>query len=135
MGRLNKVLIDTNVLIYMYENKKDIFDYVNIIIPEAEFYILDKVYEELEKVLKSKPMKLRLIKNYLKKLEYSKKFNILEVNNRILQLSDKYQKIDNLLIYFSSKYLVYTNDKKLKEKINKKGRRVIILKNQGALLN
>ncbi|MDD3177986.1 MAG: PIN domain-containing protein [Candidatus ainarchaeum sp.] len=135
MVKLNKVLIDTNVLIYMYENKKDIFDEVNIIIPDAEFFILDKVFEELSKVLKNKPNKCRLIINYLKKLLDLNKFKILEVNSEIINKHPKFQKIDNLLIYFSNKYIIYTNDKKLKDKIKKFRNRVLVLKNNGVLLS
>lgn len=135
MVKLNNVLIDTNVLIYMYENKKDIFEDVKIVIPEANFFILDKVFDELSKVLKDKPSKLRLIKNYLNKLLDLKKFEILKVDKEIINKHPKYLKIDNLLIYYSNKYIVYTNDKKLKEKIKLRRNRVLVLKKTGVLLS
>lgn len=134
MGRSNEILIDTNILIYMYENKKDIFENVKILIPNAKFYILDKILEELSKVYKDKPRKLQLTLNYLEKLKEIKKFEIMDVDKEIFLLSPKYNKIDNLLIYYSNKYLVYTNDKKLKDKIKEKGNRVLTLKNNGVLL-
>ncbi len=134
MARLNDVLIDTNVLIYMYENKKDIFEECKLVIPNANFYVLDKVLEELSKVYKTKPGKLRLIKRYLDKLKDVNKFEILNVDESILKLSPKFAKIDNLLIYYSDKYLVYTNDKILKEKIKLRRNKVLILKLNGVLL-
>ncbi len=134
MGRLNNILIDTNVLIYMYENKKDIFDYVTVLIPDPKFFILDKVFDELSKVYKAKPNKFLGIKRYLEKLKEINKFEIIEVGEDVLSLSVKFTKIDNLLIYYSNKYLVYTNDKILKDKIKKKGNRVLTLKNNGVLL-
>lgn len=134
MARSNNILIDTNVLIYMYENKKDIFDYVKILIPDAKFFILDKVMDELSKVYKDKPRKLAIIKNYLEKLKDLGKFEILKVDEGILALSPKYQKIDNLLIYYSDKYLVYTNDRKLKDKIKLRKNRVLTLKLNSVLL-
>jgi len=134
MARSNNILIDTNILVYMYENKRDVFDPVKILIPDSKFYVLDKVFDELSKVYKEKPNKLRLIKNYLKKLQDVGKFEVLEVLPEILKLSPKFEKIDNLLIYYSNKYLVYTNDKKLKEKIKLKGNRVLTLRINGVLL-
>lgn len=134
MARSNNILIDTNVLIYMYENKKDIFDYAKVLIPDAKFFILDKVMDELSKVYKDKPRKLSLTKNYLEKLKIAGKFDILEVDEDILKLSPKYQKIDNLLIYYSDKYLVYTNDKRLKDKIKLRKNRVLTLKLNSVLL-
>ncbi len=134
MARSNNILIDTNVLIYMYENKKDIFDYVKILIPDAKFFILDKVIDELSKVYKDKPRKLAITKNYLEKLKDLGKFEILKVDESILALSPKYQKIDNLLIYYSDKYLVYTNDRKLKDKIKLRKNRVLTLKLNSVLL-
>ena len=41
-SRKNKILIDTNVIVYMYEQKKDVFDFALKIITDAEFFILDK---------------------------------------------------------------------------------------------
>lgn len=133
MERLNKILIDTNVLIYMYENKKDIFEECRLVITDPEFYVLDKVFQELEKVYKDKPNKLLLINRYLKKLKDAKKFKILDVDEKILALSPKYKKVDNLLIYYSNKYIIYTNDKNLKTKIRYKNR-VLTLRSKGVLL-
>jgi len=132
MAKLNKVLIDTNVLIYMYENKKDIFDFAEIVIPDAKFYILDKVYQELEKVFKKKPIKLKNIQKYLQKLENVKKIQKIKVPE---DLAEKNRTVDRLLIYYSKEYLVYTNDKELKKKINEKRRRVLVLREKGVYLN
>ncbi len=132
MAKLNKVLIDTNVLIYMYENKKDIFDFAEIVIPDAKFYILDKVYQELEKVFKKKPIKLKNIQKYLQKLENVKKIQEIKVPE---DLAEKNRTVDRLLIYYSKEYLVYTNDKELKKKINEKRRRVLVLREKGVYLN
>lgn len=135
MVRLNKVLIDTNILLYMYNNKKDIFDAVKIVIPNAEFYVLDKVFVEIDRVYKNKPTKLRLIKNYLKKLEALKKFEIIKVPVELLEKKMRYSKIDNLLIYYSNKYIIYTNDRILRDKIKMKGNKTLTLKTRGVLLN
>jgi len=135
MVRLNKVLIDTNVLIYMYENKKDIFDNVESLITNVSFFVLDKVYEELDKVYKTKPIKNELIKRYLKKLEVINKFKIKKVDQKIIDLSPKYLKVDNLLIYYSDDYLIYTNDKKLKEKLKLIHKKVLTLKKNNVVLN
>jgi rRNA-processing protein FCF1 len=134
MGRSNKILIDTNILIYMYENQKDIFDAVTVLIPEAEFYVLNKTYNEIEKVFKDKPRKKEMLIRYLKKVEAKGKYKIIDVPNEIVDKSERYQKIDNLLIYYSKDYIIYTNDRILKEKLKIKHAKIITLKTQGAIL-
>jgi len=134
MARSNKILIDTNILMYMFDNKKDIFEAVTQIIPSAEFYVLDKVYGEIDKVLKDKPQRKRLFINYLKKLEDKGKFKILVVSTDILNKGEKYNKIDNLLIYYCNNYIIYTNDKILKDKLKLKRAKIITLKTQGAII-
>jgi len=134
MGRSNKVLIDTNVLIYMYEEKQDIFDKVKELIPQVEFFVLDKIYDEIEKVYKTKPMRKKLLLRYMGKLEASKKFQIIKVPEDVLARVYKYQQIDKLLIYFCNDYLIYTNDKVLKVKIKERRGKVITFKKQGGVV-
>jgi len=134
MGRSNKILIDTNILIYMYENQKDIFDAVTLLIPSAEFYVLNKTYNEIEKVFKDKPRRKEMLMRYLKKVEVKGKYKIIEVPNELSDKSERYLKIDNLLIYYSKDYIIYTNDRILKEKLKFKHAKIITLKTQGAIL-
>ncbi len=126
------VIIDTNVLIYMYEHKRDIFEFAQNILPNARFFVLDSSLREIEQVYKSKPMKLKLLKAFLDKLEVAHKFEVLEVSP---ELRGKYRNVDNLLIYFSNKYIIYTNDKILKSKIKKKGNTVLTLRLHNVFLN
>jgi rRNA-processing protein FCF1 len=128
----NKILIDTNVIIYMYTKKKDIFEFARRVIPNAEFYILDENIRELEKILKNKKTKLRKIKNYLNKLLENKVYSIVKVDKEIIK---KTKTVDRLLIYFSNKYIIYTNDKILKNKIKNKKGKVLTLKEYGVYLN
>ncbi len=131
MAKLNKILIDTNVLVYMYENKKDVFDFAEVVIPDAEFFVLDKTYDELNKIFKKKPQKTKLIKKYLQKLELIKKIKKIFVSDEI---NNRCRNVDNLLVYYSNEYLIYTNDKELKQRIKNKKRRVLTLKEKGVFL-
>lgn len=129
MEKSNKVLIDTNVLIYMYKSKRDIFEFVEKIIPDAKFYVLDETYTEIDYVFKNKVNKKRLFLNFLEKLHSANKFEILKVDKSILK---KY-KVDDILLYLSDEYIIYTNDRKLKEKIKNKNGRVFVLKEKSAV--
>lgn len=131
-NRKNKILIDTNVIVYMFEQKKDIFDFAQKIITDAEFFILDKSLKELEKVYKGRPKKLEQINKFIDKLLAVNKMKILECSKEVLE---KYDKVDKILIYLSKKYLIYTNDRKLKEKILAKNRRVLTLRLHDVYLN
>jgi len=132
LDRLVNIIIDTNVLIYMYELKRDIFEFALNVLPNAKFFVLDQSIKEIEKVYKDKPRKLSILKNYLEKLKEKQKFEILEVDKSLIE---KFKKVDNLLIYFSSKYIVYTNDKILKSKIKKKGNKILTLRLHDVFLN
>ncbi len=134
MARSNKILIDTNILIYMFDNRKDIFDAVTQIIPSADFYVLDRTYDEINKVFKDKPQRKTLFIRYLKKLEDKEKYKILKVSDEVLSRGERYLKIDNLLIYYCNNYIIYTNDRILKEKLKLRRAKIITLKTQGAIL-
>ncbi len=131
-NRKNKILIDTNVIVYMYEQKKDVFDFALKIITDAEFFILDKSIKELEKVYREKPRKLEQIKKFIDKLLLINQVKILETPKEVLEKIDK---VDKILIYFSKEYLIYTNDRKLKQKILEKNRRVLTLRLHDVYLN
>ncbi len=131
-NRRNKILIDTNVIVYMFEQKKDVFDFAQKIITDAEFFILDKSIKELEKVYKEKPKKLEQINKFIDKLLLVNKMKILECSKEVLE---KFDKVDKILIYLSKEYLIYTNDRKLKEKILAKNRRVLTLRLHDVYLN
>jgi len=130
--RVVNIIIDTNVLIYMYELKRDIFEFALNVLPNGKFFLLDASLKELDKVYKDKPRKLKTLKSYIEKLKELNKFEILDVKKELLE---KYKKVDNLLIYFSNKYIVYTNDKILKSKIKKKGNKVLTLRLHDVFLN
>ncbi|HOZ35525.1 MAG TPA: PIN domain-containing protein [archaeon] len=130
--RVANIIVDTNVFIYMYELKRDIFEFALTVLPNAKFFVLDESFKEIEKVYKDKPQKLKTLKNYIEKLKELNKFEILAVDKNLIE---RYKKVDNLLIYFSNKYIIYTNDRILKAKIKKKGNRVLTLRLHDVFLN
>jgi rRNA-processing protein FCF1 len=119
-----KIIVDTNVLVYMCDNKKDIFEFAKNKISNASFYILDKSLEEIDKIYKQKYQKLKFIKNYLNKLKKVNVFEIIKVSD---SLYSKYNDVDSLLVYFSKKNIIFTNDKELKQRIIKKKGNVLSL--------
>ncbi|MFH0905825.1 MAG: PIN domain-containing protein [archaeon] len=125
----NNILIDTNVLVYMYENKKDIFEVALNLIPNAKFFVLDLSFDEIDKIFKDKKKRREYLKRYLKKLEEQNKFEIIKTE---AQLREKFYNVDSVLVYLSSKYLIYTNDKKLKWKLKNRGKKVLTLRVKGA---
>jgi rRNA-processing protein FCF1 len=130
--RIANIIVDTNVLIYMYELKRDIFEFALTVLPNARFFVLNESIKEIEKVYKDKPRKLYILKNYLEKLKEKQKFEILAVDKGLVE---RFKKVDKLLIYFSTKYIIYTNDRILKSKIKKKGNRVLTLRLHDVFLN
>lgn len=120
---MKKVLIDTNVLLSIFRFKIDIFSELNRVLDEKyEIYIVEKTIEELKYVYKShKKLKERLFAKMA--LEY------LEMNKEKIKIIKSEKPVDKAILEISlsnpKEWIVLTGDKSLKEKLRKKGVRII----------
>jgi len=104
----NTIVVDTSVLLAIYEVKKDPFEDLNI----KEIYIPGPVIKELEKLEKSS-----------KKYGAAKRliFKLLSLYNIILGKEDG-TFADEVILNLAKKYnLFFTNDKMLKKDLKKAG--------------
>lgn len=105
---MQKIILDTNFLLYCLRNKIDLFGELNRILNvNYEICILDKTLDELENKKNSK-----LAINFAKKY-----FKIIETEEG---------NVDDLLL--KQQAITATMDKELKEKLKKEKKQVIILR-------
>src|SRR3989344_4711906 len=102
-NNMKKIILDTNALIYFVKFKIDFMEELRRICDfNFEVYVLNKTIDELEKL--KKKLALELIKGKNLKI-----LNIAEGKN-----------VDDILIKMSKLgYIVVTQDKELKEKLQK----------------
>jgi rRNA-processing protein FCF1 len=111
MEQLNKVALDTNMLMAVGELKIDVIEGIEKSIGKTEFFVPEEVIKEMEKLKEKNKTKKKnivisekLIKKYCKILKGENK----SADQRMQELAEK-------------GFIVATNDKKLRKKIKNKG--------------
>lgn len=110
---MKKIVLDTNTLMFIAQYNFDIFEAIGNLNEKTELYTLDKVVNELEKLIKKSRLSeqkaaklaLRLIKHRNIKVLNTPK-NGLTADDELLNLKE---------------YAVLTQDKELKKKLKDKG--------------
>ena len=120
---MNKVLLDTNFILTPFQFKLDLFSELKKIIPNSQVFILDKSFEELKKI------KNGFYLNAVKKFVEINKIGILKTKEKERNLD-----VDDLLLIFGEKgYIVATNDKELKQRLEEKNISYIFMRQKKVL--
>jgi len=111
MEKLNKIVLDTNMLMAIGELKIDVFEGIEKEIGKTKFFVPEEVLNELEKLKEKNKTKKKNI-NIAKQL-IEKKCEIIKgekktADEKMMQLAEE-------------KFIIATNDKKLRTAIRKKG--------------
>jgi rRNA-processing protein FCF1 len=112
-----KVLLDTNFLLTMVRHKIHGLEEIKSKIP-VEFYTLSRVLIELKGLSKSdKKVKkeVALVEQVLK-------------NNAVKVIDSTCENVDDELLAMSSEYIIATNDKLLRQRVNKNGGKTIYIR-------
>jgi rRNA-processing protein FCF1 len=113
-----KLIIDTNYLIYLAKEKK--FFVLENLFKIYDCYIVEKSFKEMEKIEKGKfKFRISLLKEILKKAIEEKKLKVVKgenVDKKILELAKK-------------NFNVASFDKKLEKEIKKINKKAKIIKN------
>ena len=119
MEKYYKIVIDTNILLYIEKFKIDIFEQLRERYGRVKFYIPKKVMEELSKLSKkNKTLKksIEVAKKLIKKYNVSiKNISALNADEALLKLAQK-------------NFIIVTNDKYLRNKIKEFGGKVLIIR-------
>ncbi|MEM3292419.1 MAG: PIN domain-containing protein [Saccharolobus sp.] len=132
ISKTMKVLIDTNILLYIYDGLDPFFKVINLLDYKPEFYIHTTVLRELEILSKKNeksfiiPAKIRIANKYLDTYK-----NMWKPVNDYEELPT-----DKALLMTALKYnmLIFTNDKELKHYAIKNGIGVLFLQQKGKII-
>ena len=110
--KTNKVVIDTNALIYAVQKKRDLFEDLTKYLGSFEIIVLERVKEELERKAAATGKTKANAKIAMEMLD----------KMRIVEFEKAGKSTDDLIIDYAEENdaHVYTYDKKLKQKCNKK---------------
>ncbi|HIJ97884.1 TPA: PIN domain-containing protein [archaeon] len=110
--KTNKVVIDTNALIYAVQKKRDLFEDLTKYLGSFEIIVLERVKEELERKAAATGKTKANAKIAMEMLD----------KMRIVEFEKAGKSTDDLIIDYAEENdaYVYTYDKKLKQKCNKK---------------
>ncbi|MEM3515564.1 MAG: PIN domain-containing protein [Saccharolobus sp.] len=132
ISKTMKVLIDTNILLYIYDGLDPFFKVINLLDYKPEFYIHTAVLRELEILSKKNeksfliPAKIRIANKYLDTYK-----NMWKPVNDYEELPT-----DKALLMTALKYnmLIFTNDKELKHYAIKNSIGVLFLQEKGKII-
>ncbi|MEM0188634.1 MAG: PIN domain-containing protein [Saccharolobus sp.] len=132
ISKTMKVLIDTNILLYIYDGLDPFFKVINLLDYKPEFYIHTTVLRELEILSKKNeksfiiPAKIRIANKYLDTYK-----NMWKPVNDYEELPT-----DKALLMTALKYnmLIFTNDKELKHYAIKNSIGVLFLQEKGKII-
>lgn len=124
---MRKVILDANFLLVPFQFKVDIFSEIEALIGGFEPIVLSTTMEELKRLSKSRSEKTR--RNSLAALELAKKCRIVDVE---LRPGESYDSAI-LRVADEGKYIVATNDRKLRKRLRDKGITTIFLRQKSHL--
>jgi rRNA-processing protein FCF1 len=124
---MRRVILDANFLLVPFQFKVDIFSEIEALVGGFEPIVLSTTIEELKKLSTVKSEKTR--RNSLAALELVKKCRIVDVE---LRPNESYDDII-LRVANEGKYIVATNDSKLRKRLRDKGITTIFLRQKSRL--
>ena len=120
--KTNKVVIDTNALIYAVQKKRDLFEDLTKYLGSFELIVLERVKEELERKAGTESPRSHAEATGGKTKANAKIAMEMLDKMRIVEFEKAGKSTDDLIIDYAEENdaYVYTYDKKLKQKCNKK---------------
>jgi rRNA-processing protein FCF1 len=116
MELLNKVAVDTNMLMAITQFNLPITTLIKEKIGKTEFYITPQIKKELNGLKKNYKKEINIAIQVIEKEKFKEtKINAKNADESLIKLSKK-------------GYLIATNDKELKEKIKKENGKIIFLR-------
>ncbi len=117
-----KFIIDTNVLVYMVKEKRDIFKQIFENYGEkSEIYILEEAEKELAILEKRKVVKTNVLKSILRKYNIGKtSFSLKKADSQLIEAA-------------KNNYIIITNDRALQKEIKENGGRFLVFGKKGLM--
>lgn len=123
---MEKIILDTNFLLAVYELRLDIFEEIFRVIPSKyEIYVLSGTIKELEKLINSPLLSKKQAAKIALELIKIKNINILKISES--------QLVDDTLVDLNG-YIIATIDTELKRRLKQKGTRVLTIRQKKYLV-
>ncbi len=123
---MEKIVLDTNFLLTVYELRLDIFEEIFRVIPSKyEIYVLSGTIKELEKLINSPLLSKKQAAKIALELIKIKNINILKISES--------QLVDDTLVDLNG-YIIATIDTELKRRLKQKGTRILTIRQKKYLV-
>ena len=115
-----RIILDTNFLLAVFELKIDIFAEIDkTYTTPYKLYILDRTLDEVENLIKTPLLS--------KKLRAKAVLKLIEAKHIPTIITKDSRSVDDILVDMEG-YTIATADKELKERLKKKGRKIISIR-------
>jgi len=121
-----KVVLDTNLLLAIYQFRIDIFQELNRIMDQKyTVCIIDKTVQELEKLINKSGLSDRRAAKFALSVIKKKDLKIIRTEDSAI---GKDESVDDLLVKLEDDCIVATQDKNLKKRLKEAGIKVITIR-------
>lgn len=119
MRQGRRILLDTNFLVAPFQLSLPLFEELEQLYPNAELYTLDDVMQEAKSIESGKYGEL------VEKLVETQDVEILETEGE--------GSVDDLLVRLSEDYVIATNDRGLRERLDERAAETVIIRSKKRL--
>lgn len=112
----NKIILDTNFLVAPFQLSLPLFEELEELYPNAEIYTLDAVIQEAKSIESGRYRQL------VEKLLDTQDIEVLETEGD--------GDVDDLLVRLSDDYIIATNDRGLRERLDERNAETIIIRSK-----
>ncbi|MFB6213554.1 MAG: PIN domain-containing protein [Candidatus Nanohaloarchaea archaeon] len=114
-----KVILDTNFLVAPFQLSLDLFEQLEELYPDAEIYTLDDAVQEAKSIESGKYRAL------VEKLLETQDIEVLKTEGE--------GSVDDLLVKLSDEYVIATNDRELRERLDETDAETVIIRSKKKL--
>ncbi|MFB6191212.1 MAG: PIN domain-containing protein [Candidatus Nanohaloarchaea archaeon] len=114
-----KIILDTNFLVAPFQLSLDLFDQLEELYPGAEIYTLDDAVQEAKSIESGKYRAL------VEKLLETQDIEVLKTEGE--------GSVDDLLVKLSDEYVIATNDRELRERLDEKDAETVLVRSKKKL--
>lgn len=114
-----KIILDTNFLVAPFQLSLNLFEQLDELYPHAEIYTLDDAVQEAKSIEGGKYRQL------VEKLLETQDIEVLETEGE--------GEVDDLLVELSRDYVIATNDRELRERLDEKNAETVIIRSKKKL--
>ncbi len=118
--KVRRILLDTNFLVSPFQLGINLFDELDRLYPAGEVYTLSSVLQEAKSIESGKYSDL------VDKLVETQDIQVIEAENA--------EDVDDLLVDLSRSFVIATNDRELRERLDEMSREIVMIRSEKHLV-